>query len=121
VESSCILPDDISNFPITLDTNYTLRLNRQNLINNQAVWEFIIRNDDTSTSVNLGTINTSSSYSFIDKTGVYQFSEYFGPGAPNVMCETIPQSIITWTFPKVNDIPNSAIIKSNQLYQMAQW
>jgi hypothetical protein len=103
-----ILPDDISNFPITLDTNYTLRLNRQNLINNQAVWEFIIRNDDTSTSVNLGTINTSSSYSFIDKTGVYQFSEYFGPGAPNVMCETIPQSIITWTFPKVNDIPNSA-------------
>ena len=69
----------------------------------QVVWEFIIKNVDTDVSIILGTITTSEPYSIIKKTGVYQFSEYYGPGEPTVTCPTIPKSIIDWSFPKGNE------------------
>ncbi len=103
-----ITTDNISNFPITLNNTYKMRLDRENVNDTEVTWKFIITNVDTSQSVDLGTIRTSATYSFINKTGEYQFSEYFGPGAPNVTCQSVPKSVVTWTFPIANDTQNSA-------------
>lgn len=102
-----IEPGNLSNFPFTIGEVYKFRINRQSTTDTTTVWEFIITNVTLSTSVNLGTITTSNLYSTISQNGIYQFSEYFGPGAPTVTCDTIPLTVATWSFPVVNDVPNS--------------
>lgn len=107
-----IEPGNISNFPFNLNQSYNFIINRVSTSNTETTWEFVITNMTLNTSVNLGTINTLPSYSEISPTGLYQFSEYYGVGAPTVTCATIPLSVATWTFPVVNGMPNSVVYRA---------
>ena len=102
-----ITPENISNFPVNLNETYRFRLERTELAT-ETTWKFTITNETTSAVANLGTIKTPAAYSLISQGGLYQFSEYFGRGPPAVTCATIPQSIATWTYLKLNDQPNSS-------------
>lgn len=95
-----ITPENISNFPVNPNIEYKLRVNRQSVFGGIATWEFNI-ND-----LLLGTITTKDTYKFIRPNNVYQFSEYFGNTSPTI--PPIPLSVIEWTFPKANNVNNSA-------------
>ena len=103
-----ITPENISNFPININQTYVYKVNRQATSPTETTWEFIITNTTTSATVNLGTIKTSNLYTEINPNGSYQFSEYFGPGAPQVTCDTIPLSVATWTFIVANGVAGSS-------------
>ena len=98
-----ITRENISNFPIELNKNYTIQLLREEEItDDKATWKFSIVNIDDDKTLTLGTIKTPEAWKFIDQAGIYQFSEYYGPGEPTTTCPTIPLSIIEWSYPRLN-------------------
>jgi len=95
--------EDISNFPIELNTTYLITIQRkEEIVDGKCTWDFYIVNIDTANEVFLGNIKTPETWKFISGQGLYQFSEYYGPGQPNVTCPTVPLSVIDWSFPSLN-------------------
>lgn len=91
---------------------YTFRVSRLSVSDTETDWEFSIANLTAETNVTLGTITTSNIYNAIVKESLYQFSEYFGPGAPAVTCDTVPLSVATWTYPELNGTPLSSTYRA---------
>lgn len=93
------------NFPINLNTEYKMNINRTNLVGDTATWEFTITNLSTSQVFNMGTIDSTitdlaSAPDFKASTTMYSGGK-----------ETVKDitSTITWTFPTFNGVENSTM------------
>lgn len=88
---------------IALNTPYQLNITRESTSDTETIWRFIIVNQSTGDSVNMGTITMPAGNQNL--TATYQITEYYGPGAPLVNCSNLPLTVHKWGFPTDSSDP----------------
>lgn len=84
-------------FPITLGTQYTIAVERQNTEADGTWWQGSVINEDTGTTTPIGSIKTKHSGSERLVRATSNFSEYYGAKAAN--CNSVPRTIVSWLAP----------------------